>query len=111
MSTNRILRPLLLAASLLSFSAPAFAACDQNVDAPCVTRTAINWSHQLSMSDRGRRVQVQTWGWVWNPEYGEWQWQAIVEERVSRDQQSNESYSEVQTETVYQGWGGWYWGW
>ncbi len=96
--------------SLLFVSVPASAACgDTTEGAPCVTRVERGWSHSLEVRDRGVRVQVQTWGWVWVPEYGEWQWQAIARETVTREHDEREDYSEHETTGAWTSWDVWSW--
>jgi hypothetical protein len=108
MHRSRFLLSCFTVAALLAAAPTAHAACEPN-EAPCVTRHESGWSRSLNVSDRGVRVQVQTWGWVWSSEYGEWQWQALVQETVSRDHQEQEEYSSYETTSSWTGWRGWNW--
>lgn len=109
MKRSRFLLSVFTAAALLAIAPAAHAACEP-IEAPCITRYESGWSHSLQVSDRGVRVQVQTWGWVWDSYYGEWRWQAIVEETVSRDHEEQEDYSSYETTSSWTGWSsGWNW--
>ena len=103
MKSTRRLLSCLTGLALVAITPAANAACENGADS-CVTRTERSWSHSLQVNDRAIRVQVQTWGWVWDYENGVWVWQALVQETASKEHQDQEDYTELSTTSFWSNW-------
>ena len=94
-------------------AAPALAACGDDLNqTPCITRYESGWTHSFQSSESGVRVQVQTWGWVWDPYSGQWLWQATTQETRQQNASTQEEHRQWATTESYAGWDAWaQWNW